>query len=58
MKVLIIGGTGFLSPTIVNDLISRDHKVTVNFQNHKKKPKPFIKWDLIATQNTINSSKH
>lgn len=40
MKVLVLGGTGFLGPEIVESLIARKHEVTL-FNRGKSKPKLF-----------------
>ncbi|MFV8343308.1 NAD(P)-dependent oxidoreductase [Flavobacterium sp. XS2P39] len=52
MKIAIIGATGFVGSTILNELGSRNHEITAIARNPKNDAKANIKWEKADINNT------
>lgn len=52
MKIAIIGATGFVGSTILNELASRNHEVTAIARNPVNDKKANIKWEKADINNT------
>lgn len=57
MKIAIIGATGFVGSTILNELVSRNHEVTAIARNPKNDEKANIKWEKADINNVEELSK-
>lgn len=64
MKILIVGGTGFLGSHIVQKLISRNHNISILTRNpdnampFDKMKVTFIKGDILSIDSISNSEKY
>jgi putative NADH-flavin reductase len=57
MKIAIIGATGFVGSTILNELASRNHEITAIARNPKKDGNATIKWEKADINNVEELSK-
>jgi putative NADH-flavin reductase len=57
MKIAIIGATGFVGCVILNELVSRNHEITVIARNPKKDENTTIKWEKADINNVEELSK-
>src|SRR6187402_2992278 len=57
MKIAIIGATGFVGSSILNELASRNHEITAIARNPKTDEKPNINWQKADVNNTDELSK-
>ncbi|WP_281298444.1 NAD(P)-dependent oxidoreductase [Flavobacterium limnophilum] len=57
MKIAIIGATGFVGSSILNELASRNHEITAIARNPKKDEKPNINWQKADVNNIEELSK-
>ena len=57
MKIAIIGATGFVGSTILNELASRNHELTAIARNPKEETNPSIKWIKADANNTNELAK-
>ena len=57
MKIAIIGATGFVGSSILNELASRNHEITAIARNPKTDDKPNINWQKSDVNNTDELSK-
>lgn len=57
MKIAIIGATGFVGSTILNELVNRNHEVTAIARNPKKDEKANVKWEKVDINNAAELSK-
>lgn len=57
MKIAIIGATGFVGSTILNELASRNHEITAIARNPKNDGNATIKWEKADINNTEELSK-
>ena len=57
MKIAIIGATGFVGSSILNELASRNHEITAIARNPKTDEKPNINWQKSDVNNTYELSK-
>jgi putative NADH-flavin reductase len=57
MKIAIIGATGFVGSTILNELASRNHEITAIARNLKNDGNATIKWEKADINNVEELSK-
>lgn len=57
MKIAIIGATGFVGSTILNELASRNNELTAIARNPKEETNPSIKWIKADANNTDELAK-
>jgi hypothetical protein len=57
MKIAIIGATGFVGSSILNELASRNHQVTAIARNPKTEETPHIKWQKADANKVEELSK-
>lgn len=57
MKIAIIGATGFVGSTILNELASRNHEITAIARNPKNDGNASIKWEKADINNVEELSK-
>ena len=57
MKIAIIGATGFVGSTILNELASRKHELTAIARNPKENTNPSVKWIKTDVNNINELSK-
>tara|TARA_A100001011_G_scaffold387334_1_gene464928 strand:+ start:83 stop:952 length:870 start_codon:yes stop_codon:yes gene_type:complete len=60
MKIIVIGGSGFLGKHVVADLISNRHEITIfdlNIENEEDKRFKYIKGDIKNYDNVLNATK-
>ncbi|MFV8346822.1 NAD(P)-dependent oxidoreductase [Flavobacterium sp. ZB4P13] len=57
MKIAIIGATGFVGSTILNELASRNHEITAIARNPKKNGNATVKWEKADINNVEELSK-
>ncbi|MFV5684479.1 NAD(P)-dependent oxidoreductase [Flavobacterium sp. GB2R13] len=57
MKIAIIGATGFVGSAILNELASRNHKITAIARNPKNDENATIKWEKADINNVEELSK-
>ncbi|TRX00937.1 NAD(P)-dependent oxidoreductase [Flavobacterium gawalongense] len=57
MKIAIIGATGFVGSTILNELASRNHEVTAIARNPKNDENATVKWEKADINNVEKLSK-
>ena len=57
MKIAIIGATGFVGSTILNELESRKHELTAIARNPKEDTNPSVKWIKTDVNNINELSK-
>jgi putative NADH-flavin reductase len=57
MKIAIIGATGFVGSSILNELASRNHEITAIARNPKNEEKENINWQKADVNNTDELSK-
>ena len=57
MKIAIIGATGFVGSSILNELASRNHEITAIARNPKADEKPNINWQKADVNNIDELAK-
>lgn len=57
MKIAIIGATGFVGSSILNELASRNHEITAIARNPKTDEKSNINWQKADVNNIDELSK-
>ena len=57
MKIAIIGATGFVGSTIINELVNRNHEITAIARNPEKHENTTIKWVKTDVNNIEETSK-
>lgn len=57
MKIAIIGATGFVGSSILNELANRNHEITAIARNPKTDEKPNINWQKADVNNIEELSK-